>query len=133
MQYDQNSYILGMITAFCECVAGGCKRMALSPPLTDRAFAAVREEACACIERHGLLHYHEENPDLPEAERFHWIVIAARQETLDEYRRLRAEGYNPAKWMKPFYDLLSYNEAESVRTGYDAYRELFDEKEEENP
>ena len=35
--------------------------------------------------------------------------------------------------MKPFYDLLSYNEAESVRTGYDAYRELFDEKEEENP
>ncbi len=133
MQYDQNSYILGMITAFCECVAGGCKRMALSPPLTGKAFFAVREEAYRCIERHGLIHYHEKNPDLPEEERFHWIVIAARQETIDEYQRLRSEGYNPAKWMKPFYDLLSYNEAESVRTGYDAYRELFDEKEEENP
>lgn len=133
MQYDQNSYILGMITAFCECVAGGCKRMALSPPLTGKAFFAVRGEAYRCIERHGLIHYHEKNPDLPEEERFHWIVIAARQETVDEYQRLRSEGYNPAKWMKPFYDLLSYNEAESVRTGYDAYRELFDEKEEENP
>ncbi|MBQ7519422.1 MAG: hypothetical protein IJU12_03815 [Clostridia bacterium] len=133
MQYDQNSYILGMITAFCECVAGGCKRMALSPPLTCKAFFDVREEAYQCIERHGLIHYHEKNADLPEAERFHWIVIAARQETLDEYQRLRAEGYNPAKWMKPFYELLSYNEAESVRTGYDAYRALFDKKEEENP
>ena len=107
MQYDQNSYILGMITAFCECVAGGCKRMALSPPLTCKAFFDVREEAYQCID--------------------------ARQETLDEYQRLRAEGYNPAKWMKPFYELLSYNEAESVRTGYDAYRALFDKKEEENP
>ena len=132
MQYDQNSYILGMITAFCECVAGGCKRMALSPPLTAKAFDAVREEACRCIERHGLIHYHEQNVDLPEKERFHWIVIAARQETIEAYRRLREAGYNPAKWMKPFYELLSYNETESVRTGYDAYRELFDEKEEEN-
>ena len=133
MQYDQDSYILGMITAFCECVAGGCKRMALSPPLTGKAFFAVREEAYQCIECHGLLHYHEKNQDLPEEERFHWIVIAARQETLDEYQRLREAGYNPAKWMKPFYDLLSYNEADSVRTGYDAYRTLFGGKEEENP
>ena len=30
--------------------------------------------------------------------------------------------------MKPFHELLSYNEAESVRTGYDAYRELFGEE-----
>lgn len=125
MPLDQSSYILGMITAFCECVAGGCKRMALSPPLSDRAYLAVREEACRCIEKHGLLHYHEKNEDLPPEERFHWIIIAARPETLEEYRRLRGEGYNPAKWMKPFHELLSYNEAESVRTGYDAYRELF--------
>ena len=125
MQYDQPSYVLGMITAFCECVAGGCKRMALSPPLTGDIFNQVRAEAYADIEQHGLIHYHEKNEDLPLEERFHWIVIAARQETIDEYARLRAQGFNPAKWMKPFYDLLSYNEAESVRTGYDAYRETF--------
>ena len=124
MQYDQSSYILGMITAFCECVAGGCKRMALSPPLTQTAFDQVREAGCRCIEKHGLVWYHEKNEDLPPAERFHWIVIAARQETIDEYLRLRAAGYNAAKWLKPFYELLSYNEAEGVRTGYDAYKEI---------
>ena len=32
-EIDRYSFILGMITAFCECVAGGCKRLALSPPL----------------------------------------------------------------------------------------------------
>ena len=125
MQYDQKSYILGMITAFCECVAGGCKRMALSPPLTGDIFNQIRPEAYACIEKHGLIHYHEKNEDLPDGERFHWIVIAARQDTIDEYLRLRGEGYSAAKWMKPFYELLSYNEAESVRTGYDAYKEAF--------
>ena len=133
MTCDKRSFILGMVTAFCECVAGGCKRLALSPPLTEADYAMVRDDALSIIGDHGLLHYHERNRDLPESRRFEWIVMAARQETLDEYQRLRAEGYNPAKWMKPFYELLSYNEAESVRTGYDAYRALFDKKEEENP
>lgn len=125
MQYDQISYTMGMIAAFCECVAGGCKRMALSPPLNGSLFNQVRQEAYQCIEKHGLKYYHEKNEDLPEDERFHWIVIAARQETLNEYAQLRAQGFNPAKWMKPFYELLSYNEAECVRTGYDAYKEEF--------
>ncbi len=125
MEYDQKSYIMGMITAFCECVAGGCKRMALSPPLTGELFNQLRPEAYADIERHQLLHYHEKNGDMPDGERFHWIVIAARQETIDAYLQLRAQGYNAAKWMKPFHELLSYNEAEGVHTSYDAYREPF--------
>lgn len=29
MGYDKRSFIMGMITAFSECVAGGCKRLAL--------------------------------------------------------------------------------------------------------
>lgn len=125
MEYDQKSFILGMIAAFCECVAGGCKRMALSPPMSGDIFNQIRQEAYQCIEKHSLLHYHEKNEDLPPEERFHWIVIAARQETVDEYLRLRAEGYSPAKWLKPFHGLLSYNEAEGVRTHYDAYKEAF--------
>ena len=125
MEYDQKSFILGMIAAFCECVAGGCKRMALSPPLSGDIFNQVRPEAYQCIEKHNLLHFHEKNEDLPEGERFHWIVIAARQETIDEYQRLRSEGYSAAKWLKPFHELLSYNEAEGVRSNYDAYKELF--------
>ena len=125
MQYDQKSFILGMITAFCECVAAGCKRMALSPPMTGRAFEAVEQEARRNIRRHGLLCYHEENADLPAEQRFHWLVIAARQDTLTEYRRLREAGLNPAHGLAPFAGLLSYDEAQAVHTGYDAYRELF--------
>ncbi len=122
---DKRSFILGMITAFCECVAGGCKRLALSPPLRREDYAEVASEACAIIGKHGLLHHHEENPDQPEDRRFDWILIAARQETLDRYLALRREGYSPAVSLEPFSDLLSCNPAESIRTGYDAFKEYF--------
>ena len=82
MDYDKKSFILGMITAFCECVAGGCKRLALSPPLSEADYAMVRDKACAIIEKHGLLHLHERNLDAPESERWEWILIARRQATL---------------------------------------------------
>ena len=122
---DRHSFILGMITAFCECVAGGCKRLALSPPLTREDWRQVGREAEALIERHGLIHFHEENPDLPEAERFEWILIFARQETLDAYLALRREGFSPARSLGPFAGLLSYDPAQGVATGYDAYRAWF--------
>ena len=116
---DQYSFILGMITAFCECVAGGCKRLDLSPPLTHEVFIQVKEEAYDLIKKHGLLHYHEENLDLPEEERFEWIVIAAK---------IRKEGSSPARSLKPFFGVLSYRPEEAVSTGYDAYREYFGRK-----
>ena len=89
---DQRSFILGMITAFCECVAAGCKDLALSPPLTHEVYTMVHAEAEELIARHGLISAHEENPELPEEERFEWILIAARQETLRRYAALREEG-----------------------------------------
>ena len=122
---DKRSFILGMITAFCECVAGGCKRLALSPPLTKADFATVADEACALIEKHGLLHYHEKNLDQPENGRFEWILIAAKEDTIHDYLARRQEGLSPAVSLAPFSDLLSYNPAESVHTGYDAFREYF--------
>ena len=122
---DKRSFILGMITAFSECVAGGCKRLALSPPLTHADYEMIANEACELIEKHGLLHYHEENLDLPEAVRFDWILIAGRQETIDAYLALRSEGKSPAGSLVPFHSLLSYQPEESVHTGYDAYRAFF--------
>ncbi len=122
---DKRSFILGMVTAFSECVAGGCKRLALSPPLTAQDYRETAEAACTIIEKHGLIHYHEKNLDLPENERFEWILIAARQETIDRYLTLRAKGLNPARSLEPFHDLLSYDPAQGVHTGYDAYREIF--------
>ena len=76
---DRRSFILGMVTAFCECVAGGCKRLALSPPMTKEAYDEAAAEVDELIEKHGLIHYHEMNEDQPESTRFIWILIAARQ------------------------------------------------------
>ena len=122
---DKRSFILGMITAFSECVAGGCKRLALSPPLTRADYERIADEANDLIEKHGLLHYHEENLDRPEAERFDWILIAGKQETIDQYLALRQEGKSPADSLEPFHSLLSYQPDESIHTGYDAYRAFF--------
>lgn len=122
---DRRSFILGMVTAFSECVAGGCKRLALSPPLSRDDYRMVAAEAEEIIEKHGLLHYHEENLDRPEAVRFDWILIAGKRETIDRYLSLREQGYSPMDSLAPFSELLSYDPSESVHTGYDAYRELF--------
>ena len=124
-ELDKYSFILGMVTAFSECVAGGCKRLALSPPLTPEDYEVVKEDACEIIEKHGLVHLHEKNEDLPPEERFEWILIAGREETLEQYQALRESGYSPAHSLEPFTELLSYDPVESVHTGYDAYREFF--------
>ena len=122
---DRRSFILGMVTAFCECVAGGCKRLALSPPMTKEAYDEAAAEVDELIEKHGLIHYHEMNEDQPESTRFIWILIAARQETIDQYLALRREGHSPVESLEPFSDLLSYNPSESVHTSFDAYRQYF--------
>ena len=122
---DRKSFILGMITAFCECVAGGCKRLALSPPLRREDYDAISFQAYEIIDKHGLLHYHETNPDMPQDKRFEWILIAGKQETIEQYLSLRRQGISPAVSLAPFSELLSYNPAQSVHTGYDAYRDFF--------
>ncbi len=122
---DKRSFVLGMITAFSECVAGGCKRLALSPPLSKSDYQMFAGEAYEIIEKHGLIHDHEENLDQPEDKRFDWILIAARQETIDQYRILRVQGLSPMASLEPFSALLSYHPDEGVHTGCDAYREFF--------
>lgn len=122
---DKRAFILGMLTAFSECVAGGCKRLALSPPLTQADYETVAEEACGIIEKHGLIHYIEENADQPEGIRFKWILIAGKQQTIDKYIELRRRGFSPMKSLEPFSELLSYDPTESVHTGYDAFRTYF--------
>ena len=125
MNYDKRSFVMGMVTAFCECVAGGCKRLALSPPLTPEEYADFEAEAVDIVEKHGLVHSHERNADMPPEGRWEWLLIAARPETLDAYAELRRRGHRPAESLAPFSDLLSYPPDEAVRTGYDAYRAFF--------
>ena len=125
MTSEKRYFVLGMVTAFCECAAAGCKDLALSPPLTGGEYAEIADEAEALIERHGLLHYHERNLDRPKSARHDWILIAAREETLREYRRLREEGYSPLDSLAPFSKLLSYDPSRGVGVHFDAFREYF--------
>ena len=122
---DKRSFILGMITAFCECVAVGCKKLALSPPLTPQDYGYLSDEVYEVIRKHGLVHYHELNEDILEEKRFEWILIAAKWSTIDEYKALREQGFSPVMSLAPFSELLSYNAEESIHTGYDAFREYF--------
>ena len=41
---DRKSFILGMVTAFAECVANECKKGALSPPFYPQDYETVLQE-----------------------------------------------------------------------------------------
>jgi len=92
---DQRSYQLGMIYAFAEIVGSGCKRLALSPTLTVEQFDAIWDDVRLIAEEYGLILNIENdflvtrlfNPEYTRGKRV--INIAAKQETLDEYRQLK--------------------------------------------
>ena len=91
----------------------------------DEMKQVVKETIEEIIRKHGLIHYHEQNPDQPAESRVEWIMIARSEDVIERYLALRAEGYSPMVSLEPFSALLGYNPAESVHTGYDAYREFF--------
>jgi len=92
---DQRSYKLGMIYAFAEIVGSGCKRLALSPTLTVEQFDAIWDDVRLIAEEYGLtLDVDDDflttrlfNPEYTRGKRV--IKIVAKQETLDEYNRLK--------------------------------------------
>ena len=123
---DRDSFILGMVSAFCECVAGGCKPLALSPPLTDEDYRRVGPAALNLAAEHGLIAYHEKNLDLPPEKRCHWVAVCREQAVLEAYLKLRAQGHSPRMGLEPFYGVLGYT-ARRVSSGYDAFHAFFPE------
>ena len=108
---DRRSYILGMITAFAECVANECKKIALSPPFYPVDYHAVVSEAERIVNDQAISLWYEKNEDIPENKRLNWFVLYKFSDVLDEYRNLRNQGYNPAWHIAKFSDLLSYGTA----------------------
>jgi hypothetical protein len=108
---DRKSYILGMMTAFAECVANECKKLALSPPFYPGDQHRVVSEAKKLAEDQGICLWFEKNLDIPLDQRLNWFVLYKFPEVLDQYRRLRSEGFNPAWHFEKFSDLLSYGTA----------------------
>jgi hypothetical protein len=108
MSIDRKSFMLGMITAFAECLAGEAKRLALSPPFYPEDLEGIRQEAERIAEEQGIYLFFEENADLPMPGMLHWYVMYKFPDALEEYRRLRSMGYNPALHFEKFASLLSY-------------------------
>ena len=108
---DRKSYILGMMTAFAECVANECKKLALSPPFYPEDRQRVVSEAEKMVKDQGIYLWFEENRDIAPNQRLNWFVLYKFPEMLEKYRCLRSEGFNPAWHFEKFCDLLSYGTA----------------------
>ncbi|MDB4444568.1 hypothetical protein N9174_04450 [bacterium] len=105
---DRRSFILGMMTAFAECLANECKKVAFSPPFYPEDYDPVRTEAERIAHEQGIYLWLETNTDIPENRRVLWFVMYKFPEVLAEYKLLREKGYNPAWDLKKFNGLLSY-------------------------
>lgn len=92
---ETRSFHLGMIYAFIEVVASGCKRLALSPPMTAGEFHVVSDSALAVAEEYGVLTHADD--DCLETRLFnpaftrdkHVLLFVADRATLDEYLALK--------------------------------------------
>ncbi len=105
---DRKSFILGMVTAFAECVANESKKAALSPPFYPEDYETVSAEVEIIAADQGIFVWYEENPDLPDTNRLTWFVLYKFPEVLDEYQALRKKGFNPALHLAEFYSFLSF-------------------------
>jgi hypothetical protein len=105
---DRGSFILGMITAFAECLASECKKMAFSPPFYPEDYEPIRVEAEKIAQEQGIQLWYEANSDLPEENKVHWLVMYKFPDVLEEYKILRDEGHNPYTNLEMFSGILSY-------------------------
>ena len=108
---DRKSFILGMMTAFAECVTNECKKIALSPPFYPEDYEVVVSQAERIADDQGIRLWYDENLDIPENRRLNWFVMYKFSDMLEEYRKLRGRGYNPAWHFAKFSDLFSYGTA----------------------
>ena len=105
---DRASFILGMITAFAECVTNEAKKLAFSPPFYAEDYADVKEEAEAIASDLSVHMWLERNEDLSLEKPLYWLVIYKFPEVLKTYQELRDQSLNPALHFEHFFELLSY-------------------------
>ena len=108
---DRKSFMLGMMTAFGECVAGEAKKCAFSPPFYPEDYYILKTEAERIADELSIFMWLEENEEIREENRVMWWVMYKFPEILDEYHDIRAKGFNPAYEFDEFSELLSYGYA----------------------
>lgn len=108
---DRKSFMLGMMTAFAECLAGECKRCAFSPPFYPDDYYLLKPEAERIASEQNLNLWLEENNDVKKEKRVYWWVMYKYPEILENYKAIREKGWNPAFEFDKFRELLSYGTA----------------------
>ena len=108
---DRRSFMLGMITAFGECIAAEAKKCAFSPPFYPEDYYMLKTEAERIAAELGIQLWFEENSEIKVENRVQWWVMYKFPEVLEEYHALRAKKLNPAFEFKPYFDLLGYGVA----------------------
>ncbi len=108
---DRKAFILGMMTAFAECVTNECKKLAFSPPFYPEDYDLIYREAERIAGEQGIHLWLEQNPDIPVGHRVQWFVMYKFPEVLNTYKELRERGSNPVWDLEVFYPLLSYGTA----------------------
>jgi hypothetical protein len=108
---DRRSFMLGMITAFGECVAGETKKCAFSPPFYPEDYYVLKTEAERIAAELSISIWLEKNEEIAEGNRVLWWVMYKFPEILEAYQDLRAKGFNTAYEFDRFSELLSYGYA----------------------
>ena len=103
---DKVSFILGMTTAFGECMACEAKNLALTPPMRREMAKTVAADIQKIADDMKLYLWFEENTDLDCD--IVWWVIYKFESQLEGYLALRCRGLNPWTDMEAFRPLLSY-------------------------
>ncbi len=93
---DRRSFKLGMIYAFTEAVASGCKPLSFSPPLeTDEYLDALRNALLLAEEYQTVAEGDDEcletllfNPEFSRGKMM--VLMAADRDVLDSYHHLKA-------------------------------------------
>lgn len=107
-EIDRISYMLGMITAFGECVAAEAKPCAFSPPFYPDDYDDLKEPAEQIMREMGLHFQLEENREIDAQNRVLWWVMCKCPKILEKYLAIRGCGYNPAYEFDRFEVLLGY-------------------------
>ncbi|HUS79151.1 MAG TPA: hypothetical protein VM050_10905 [Patescibacteria group bacterium] len=95
-KFDWVSYQMGVIAAFAEVVGNGCKRLALSSPMTRERLDSIIDDVSLIAHERGIVLHVDE--DFLETQLFdpehtrgkHVIHIAADQGVVDEYMAMKA-------------------------------------------
>ena len=119
--FDLDSYNLGIVYAFAEVVAAGCKRLALSAPLSPEEYARLRKPIEHIAKENGVIVQADNdflvtrlfNPAFTEGKIV--VHIIRDKSVLDEYQLLktlkkRGQPGDEEKVARGLGRLLSYDE-----------------------